>query len=187
MKTYALVLGFLVSCLLSTQASAADGRPFQDLQRQIDVLKAEVQQLRKDIEPAPHAYSAAGCQPAIPFWHDNVIYNPQGLLILAPPGGTVQVECQIVRTRVGSQNGAKVDVVITSSGPTTLPAFCTLASFSPDGLEAIDSDGQIASLEGVLSAVIQLQVSRSEPDGYFELHCNLAHLFTLVQYVVREL
>jgi hypothetical protein len=48
MKTPASVLGLLVvCCLLSSEVSAAQGKPFQDLQRQIDALKAQVEQLSK--------------------------------------------------------------------------------------------------------------------------------------------
>ena len=51
MKTSASILGLLItSSLLTLEASAAEGQPFRDLQRQIDVLKAEVRQLREDIQ-----------------------------------------------------------------------------------------------------------------------------------------
>jgi hypothetical protein len=52
MKTPAAVLGMLVSCcLLTAQASAAKGKPFQDLQRQIDALKVQIEQLTKATNP----------------------------------------------------------------------------------------------------------------------------------------
>jgi hypothetical protein len=52
MKTSASILAFLLitSSSLTLQASAAEGQPFRDLQRQIDVIKAEVRQLREDIQ-----------------------------------------------------------------------------------------------------------------------------------------
>src|SRR5688500_3342552 len=46
MKPSIPILGFLVSCLLTTHASAAEGQPFQELQRQIDALKLEVERLK---------------------------------------------------------------------------------------------------------------------------------------------
>lgn len=51
MKTLAPVLGFLVcSCLVTSEASAAQGQPFQHLQRQIDALKAQVEQLSRKVD-----------------------------------------------------------------------------------------------------------------------------------------
>jgi hypothetical protein len=183
MKPSIPILGFLVSCLLTTHASAAEGQPFQELQRQIDALKLEVERLKS---PAV-AYNGVACQPAIPFWVDFLIYNPQGVFTVGPViTQTVGVTCPIARTKVGSTRGARVDVVVTRGGPEDIDVFCTLASWSSDGFMAITSDGQTADLSEVLSAVIQLSVDRIEPDGFLSLTCNLPGHYSIAQYVVRE-
>lgn len=61
MKTSVPVLGFFISaCFLTSQASAAQGQPFEDLQREIDALKAQVELSNKIQSSCPPDSVRAG-------------------------------------------------------------------------------------------------------------------------------
>jgi hypothetical protein len=141
-----------------------------------------------DHDEGARAYPGVGCQVLLQPAPPGIDVEPSGFFNFTHslPNPLVEIVCPIVRTRVNTNAGVRVDVTVRRAGPNPTSVRCSLLVESTDGTMVLGEDDGTVDLVGGPSEVIHLRVQQSPPKSYFVLECELPPDFGIVQYVVRE-